>query len=309
MQFKYNLYKRGTEMVIKINKKIFITIITMLFVFSVTIIFLIKYQNNISNSQSISKSIRLPIIMYHQVKKDKLNQLTISPSEFESDLIYIKEHGYTTITMTDLINYVYNNQGLPEKPIILSFDDGFYNNYVYVLPLLRKYNMKIVMSIVGKSTDDFSKTIDKNLDYSHVTWDQVNELIKSDFVEIQNHSYNLHTTNKRYGSNKKRDETLTEYEKALTDDVGKCQQEIIDNTGGYTPNTFTYPYGSICYDSITILKKMGFKATLSSDYGLNFIDKSPDNLYCLRRVSRYHNYSISKLLSDVDKLKSQIKYR
>jgi peptidoglycan/xylan/chitin deacetylase (PgdA/CDA1 family) len=292
MLLKYNSYKRGTDMVIKINKKIFI-----------------KHQFIISNSQSTTKSIKLPIIMYHQVKKDKLNQHTISPIEFEDDLIYIKENGYTTITMIDLINYVYNNQSLPEKPIILSFDDGFYNNYVYVIPLLKKYNMKIVMSIVGKSTDDFSKTNDENLDYSHVTWDQVNELIKSNLVEIQNHSYNLHTANKRYGSNKKQGETLTEYEKALTDDVGKCQQEIINNTGGYTPNTFTYPYGSICSDSITILKKIGFKATLSCDYGINFINKDPDNLYCLRRISRYHNYSISKLLSDVDKLKSQIKYR
>jgi peptidoglycan/xylan/chitin deacetylase (PgdA/CDA1 family) len=115
------------------------------------------------------------------------------------------------------------------------------------------------MSIIGKSTDDFSQTIDENLDYSHVTWAQVNELIKSNLVEIQNHSYNLHTTNKRYGSNKKRGETLSEYEKALTDDVGKCQQEIIDNTGGYTPNTFTYPYGSICSDSITILKNLRLK--------------------------------------------------
>jgi hypothetical protein len=78
----------------------------------------------------------LPIIMYHEVKPCRAGKDVILPWEFENDLKYLSANNYTTITMSDLIDYVYNDGELPEKPIILSFDDGYLNTYVYVLPLL-----------------------------------------------------------------------------------------------------------------------------------------------------------------------------
>jgi hypothetical protein len=89
-------------------------------------------------------AIAVPIIMYHEVKTSKLGKDAISPYEFESDLKFLQENSYTPITMTQLIDYVYNDAALPENPIILSFDDGYLNNYVYAYPLLEQYQVKIV---------------------------------------------------------------------------------------------------------------------------------------------------------------------
>ena len=96
--------------------------------------------------------------------------------------------------MTQLIDYVYDQKELPQNPIILSFDDGYLTTYEYVVPLLKKYNMKIVLSLIGVDTDNFSKTFDNNLDYAHMTWNQLNEMACSGLVEIQNHTYNLYGT-------------------------------------------------------------------------------------------------------------------
>lgn len=109
---------------------------------------------------STQKNIYVPIMMYHQVKNEGFGKDVISPYEFESDLKFLSENNYNTITMTDLIAYVYDGIDLPLNSIILSFDDGYLTTYKYVFPLLKKYNMKIVLSIIGKSTDDFSKVKD-----------------------------------------------------------------------------------------------------------------------------------------------------
>ncbi|MBR0276882.1 MAG: polysaccharide deacetylase family protein, partial [Clostridia bacterium] len=119
---------------------------------------------------SNDSSIDVPIIMYHSVKNDISDsaKYIVTPNQLESDLIYLAQNGYTTITMTDLIDYVYNDKKLPEKPIILTFDDGYFNNYYYAYPLMKKYNMKMVISVVGSYSDKFSEIDDSNPAYAYL---------------------------------------------------------------------------------------------------------------------------------------------
>lgn len=95
----------------------------------------------------------LPVIMYHSVLENREehigNSFVISPETLRSDLEYLTKHGYTGIFMSDLIDYVNNGGDLPEKPILLTFDDGYDNNYSQVLPLLEEYRMKAVVCIIG----------------------------------------------------------------------------------------------------------------------------------------------------------------
>ena len=95
--------------------------------------------------------IKLPILMYHSIVKneDRSGEYVITPIELEKDLLYLKQNGYTTVFVNDVIRYVKRGGELPEKPIILSFDDGTYNYREYLLPLLEKYDMKATVSIVG----------------------------------------------------------------------------------------------------------------------------------------------------------------
>lgn len=241
-------------------------------------------------------AIAVPIIMYHEVKTSKLGKDAISPYEFESDLKFLQENNYTPITMTQLIDYVYNDAALPENPIILSFDDGYLNNYVYAYPLLEQYQVKIVFSIIGKNTDDFTEYPSSSIDYSHVTWDQLNEMIDSGFVEVQNHTYNLHGTgNPRFGCMQISYESFDTYHDVLIEDIQKLQEEILFHTNK-VPNTFAYPYGKCSENTDIILKELGFLATLSCDYGINLITKDPETLYGLKRVGRAHGASIEKVL-------------
>ena len=228
--------------------------------------------------------IEVPIIMYHSILKDssRSNKYTVTPAVLEEDLKYIKD----TVTIADLISYVYNDTPLPEKPIVLTFDDGHYNNYGYLFPLLEKYDMKAVISIVGSYTDKFTETDEANLNYSYLRWKDIKELMDTGRIEFQNHTYSLHSnTGKRIGTKKIKGETDEHYKSILKDDILKLQQEFEENTH-YTPQCFTYPFGEISNASLDIIKELGFKASLSCEQGINKLTKNPNSLYLLKRYNR-----------------------
>ncbi|MBP1926262.1 peptidoglycan/xylan/chitin deacetylase (PgdA/CDA1 family) [Sedimentibacter acidaminivorans] len=267
--------------VLKLNNK---KIISALLIVIILITFFYGKASKVI-STSTNPAIRLPIIMYHYILKNPKHwgKYVISPDDFESDIIYLKEKGYTTIVMQDLVDFVYNKKELPKKPIMLTLDDGFLTNYTYILPILEKHNCKAVVSIVGKYVDDCSDFSGCNRTY--LNWDQVKELVKSPYIEIQNHSYNMHDENSRRGSCKKKGETNDEYRKALNEDVGKFQILIEEKTG-YKPTSFTYPYGFISKESKQILIDMGFLATLSCNKGVNLLSGNKEDLYELKRFNR-----------------------
>lgn len=241
--------------------------------------------------------VRLPILMYHSIcdERAKAGRFVITKDALREDLEYLKKEGYSAIGFSELIDYVENGTPLPEKPIMLTFDDGYFNNYCYAYPLLKEYNQKAVISIIGKYTDLYSETTEENPNYSHITWKQAREMCDSGLVEIQNHSYNSHTTDQgRNGTKKKKSESLEAYSEYIFSDIGKLQEEINANLG-YTPVAFAYPFGSVSEASYNILKEMGFKATLSCEERVNVIKDSED-LYMMGRYLRTNKRSAKNIL-------------
>lgn len=283
-------------------------VITILFIFSISFIWVLSITTDVFNdTQSIrltEEGIPVPIIMYHSILKTskEMGKYVITPIEFENDLKYLKQNGYSSINMTELINYVYNNYELPLKPVIITFDDGNLNNYLYGKPLLQKYEMKAVISVIGEFTESFSNypppTNDPN--YAYVSWDQIKEMSETGYFEIQNHTYNLHSaTNKRNGTKKNKGESLESYQSVLSSDIVKLQNKLTEVTG-ITPNTFTYPFGSISKESKDILKDLGFKATLSCLEGVNVIGRNKsDVLFGLKRNNRPHGISSEKFFKKI----------
>ena len=246
------------------------------------------------------EGIELPIIMYHSILKSAKVQTKyiVTPAQFESDLKWIKDNGYTSIFMSDLISYVYDGTPLPEKPIIITFDDGYYNNLVYMYPLLVKYDMKAVVSIVGSYSEIFSNSKDLNPAYAHLTWENIKEMSESGYVEFQNHSYEMHSTEVRKGCKIKAHESYDSYKKVFCADVMKTQLLLTEKCA-ITPDTFTYPYGYICDESEELLKELGFKATLSCYEKLNYITRDKNCLYSLKRFNRDSTLSTERFMSKI----------
>lgn len=242
--------------------------------------------------------VELPIVMYHHMLKEqsRLNKYTISPDEFRQDMQYIKENGYTPITLTALIASVQNGTELPAKPIIITFDDGYESFYTYAYPILQEYGYKAVFSVVGAYADQYSAQDDHHIRYSHCTWEQLKEMQDGGLVEVQNHSYNLHVNKDgRHGAKKKQGEADEPYRKVLLDDIGRMQQACYEYLGVY-PNTFTYPFGQISKEALPLLKEMGFQAALICQEKLNYLTGDPEQLYHLNRFNRAHGDSLQSII-------------
>ena len=232
------------------------------------------------------EGIPVPVVMYHSLLPGGNSDFVVDPDLFEQDLQHLQQHGYTTVTVADLIAYVKDGTPLPEKPVMLTFDDGYYNNYLYAHPLLQKYGMRAVLSPIG-SVSEFYSANPAEQDhprYSHVTWAQLREMVQSGVWEIGHHSYDLHHTDRgRKGVAQKKGESDAAYATLLTDDLQKAA-DLLKTHVGVTPTVFVYPFGAHTTGTDPVLKEAGFAATLSCVERVSTITRDPDSLW---RIGRY----------------------
>ena len=250
---------------------------------------------------AVEKSVPLPVIMYHSVCEKSPADYIVSPSQLESDLIWLKKHGYESVSAQQLIDYTDNTGGLPEKPVLITFDDGFYNNLSLALPLLEKYDMCAVVSIVGRYTDDYAPADPHADTYSYLTWEDISQLIASQRIEIGSHTYDMHSRDaRRKGCAINTEETPEEYAFTLSTDIGLLNTELHNNCG-ISPAVFAYPFGALCRESLPVLRDNGIKISLTCREGMNYITRNPDCLYGIFRNNRSGLVSTEEYMHELTK--------
>lgn len=230
----------------------------------------------------------LPTAMYHSVtdEGDSPSQYVISPSMLERDLQYLQTHGRETITIHDLLAYVKDGTELPEKPVLLTFDDGYYNNYKYAYPLLKQYGMQAVLSPVGSLAEQFSQTDDTEHEaWSYSTKQELKEMADSGVMEIQNHSYDFHELKPRKGCLRMAGETEAAYRQSFLSDTQQAQ-DLFVSIGIAAPVCYTYPYGAVNAETAALTEVYGFPVTLSCEEGVTAITRDTACLRGIRRNNR-----------------------
>lgn len=191
---------------------------------------------------AIDNTKQVPILTYHSIVENPSSNSEISPETFEAQIKAIQELGYTSIMLEDLIAYVEKGIELPEKPICITFDDGYLNNYEIAFPILKKYQMKATIFVIGVSVGSLTNYKDTNYPITpHFTYEQAAEMIESGLISIQSHTYDMHQwapyekesgdTSKQVRENilKFETESETEYREILKQDILKFKQEFQEN--------------------------------------------------------------------------------
>lgn len=228
-------------------------------------------------SPSPPKTINVPILMYHSIGSlspsptSLERDLTVSPANFEQQLIYLKEKKYQTILMEDLFQTIYYNKKLPPKPIILTFDDGYDNHYYNVYPLLKKYKFKgsfyIITSLVNQP--------------GRINQQQIKELADNG-MEIGSHSVSHPDFSH-----------LNEQEINNELHYSKLLLEKIINKKIYF---FCYPSGKYNNHSFPILKKEGYLLALTTNSGTLISSDHPFEVPRLRITGDESLENFKKLL-------------
>jgi biofilm PGA synthesis lipoprotein PgaB len=128
-----------------------------------------------------AKLARVPVVMYHDILPEKEVSFDVTPTELEEHFQLIKDQGVTPISIDQLMTHLQTGLPLPAKPILLTFDDGYGGHYKYVYPLLKKYGYPAVFSI-------YIKGVGNNIGRTHVSWQQLREMVANPLVTIASHS-------------------------------------------------------------------------------------------------------------------------
>ena len=229
----------------------------------------------------------LRVVMYHGLtpRRADAHQYAVETALFESDLRYLAENGYSVVSLRQVTEHVQSGAPLPERPVLLTFDDGLYSVYRYAYPLLEAYDARILFAPIGAVTRQYSESGDRNPAYAYCGWEELREMRQSGRVEIASHSYDLHhIENGTQGLSPRRGESAAAWRLRITTDLGRMQRETQQELGE-VPTAFVYPFGAIPAGGDALLRELGFTASFSCESRNNPLRVGdPD---CLFRLGRW----------------------
>lgn len=187
-----------------------------------------------AGAYTVPEGYTVPTLMYHAVSDDMWGfpDLFVSPAELEAQLQYLTENGFTTIHFSDLrvIDRI-------EKPVLLTFDDGYLDNYTELFPLLQKYNCKATIFVITDSIGTHEH---------YMTWEQAREMADSGLVSIQSHTATHPELDWR--TREQQQEELTRSYEAIFEHLDREPYVLCYPTGRYNNDTLslmedTYRFG------------------------------------------------------------------
>lgn len=234
----------------------------------------------------VNEEFRVPVLMYHFFTNNhsREGKYTIHSSTLEEDLKYISDN-YVSITSKDLVAYKYEGYNIPYNSIMITVDDSSLSFYTIMFPLIKKYNVKVTLNVVGKYSDDNNGF--------HMTWNQIKEVEQSGLVELGSHSYNLHEqSNGRYGMKRLKGESDSEYISRIKQDLIKNNDKLY-SLNGIRPISFAYPLGYFNDVLKKVIKEIGFLTSYSCKETLYNLD----SLYNIPRFNRDGKLTTSAMFS------------
>lgn len=248
------------------------------------------------------------ILMYHAFTENEAETTSVCTlaSEFERQLSALRDAGYTSVGYADLIEFVNGKGKLPEKPLLISIDDGYQNNLDLAAPLLEKYGFCANIAVIGVS---IGHTTYKDTDIPimpHFSLEDARPWIKRGVLTVTTHSYDMHQIAAVDGDDCRRgvlqmpDETEPDYIAALTQDYTHAQEQLAGLPGKVLP-VFTYPFGAYSELSERVLQEQGVQVTVTIANGANRLVKGePETLRLLRRINVPAGMEPDALLSSID---------
>jgi len=227
----------------------------------------------------------IPVLMYHHINPHKGDMVTITPETFEGQMRHLKIKGYRTLKADELESYIKGETILDKKSVLITFDDGWLDNYIYAFPILKKYRINAVVFIITDRTESASaktnsllnhipdhkksKALIQNGEAFRVVlgWDHVKEMSESGLVEFYPHT----KSHRRCGE-------LSEPE--LHDELAGSKAIMESRLGKPCPY-LCWPYGSYNETAVKTARETGYKMIFTTDPGVANAGSDP---FSIKRI-------------------------
>jgi len=220
------------------------------------------------------RTLDVPILMYHYISEPPAGSdairtdLSVTPERFDEQLAYLKSAGYTTISLNDLVRALTVGAPLPERPIVLTFDDGYRDAYEHAYPLLTKYGYAGTFFLITSYIDQGHP--------EYLTWPQVSEMAAAG-MSMEAHGY-THDAMEGRG----RDYLIWQM-------LGS--KEAIEERTGEIVRCFCYPSGHYDEEAMQVLHELGYWAATTTLFGH---EHSSESLFDLERVRVHGDYTLPR---------------
>ncbi|GBD96428.1 poly-beta-1,6-N-acetyl-D-glucosamine N-deacetylase precursor [bacterium BMS3Abin06] len=223
--------------------------------------------------------------MYHHVNPHKGDMVTVTPDVFEGQMRYLRERGYRTLNINELISYINGNLELRHKAVAVTFDDGWLDNYIYAFPVLEKYKINAAVFVITDWTENASGKpegipfpapthkesrllVEKKETYKiALNWKTVKEMSDSGLVGFYSHTKSHRRCDELSGT-----ELLEELEDS---------KNLLEQKTGRSCPYLCWPYGKYNNTALDIAKKTGYKAVFTTEHG---VAGRGDDLMAIRRI-------------------------
>lgn len=224
------------------------------------------------------------VLEYHDFTEEegKTTDYTMTVKALRRDLDWLRRNGYETVLPRELAaGQLDDGNALPEKFVLLTFDDGYASNYTLAFPVLKEYGAKATISLITERIDSGKA--------GFLNWEQCREMAESGLVEFASHTHDHHIRDEVLGIDRMEGETQADYEARVFPDlemsIARIEAEL-----GQTPTAFTYPLGNMDDWSEGFLREH-FAVTFSGVYGRARCDEP---LYRLPRCNVSDKHAASE---------------
>lgn len=200
-----------------------------------------EISNDINFKNIKYNDIEIPVLMYHSISENKNRLFIQSKQKFIRDMKYLVDNEFNTITMDELYDFIIYNKPVPKKPVLITFDDGYVDNYNIAYPILKEFNLKATIFVVT----DF---VDKGNNFLSI--EQMKEMLQNG-IDIQSHTKAHEKLNKL--SYEDQFKTLKESKYFLEQKLNKKVRYI------------AYPYGKYNIDTLKAAKEAGYVMAFTTE--------------------------------------------
>lgn len=189
-----------------------------------------------------AKEVSIPVLNYHSIGVEPDNTLVLDPDKFARQMEYLSKNGHTPLSLTDFTLILEKRKAAPPKPVLLTFDDGYSDNYELAMPVLKRYGFPATLFM----SPGFVR------EKGYLNWDQVKEMHDAGW-DIQPHGM-THSNLSQLSAAKQKEE-ITE------------SRRQIEKRLGTTADIFCYPYGQYNKTTLAVLKEEGFRYAFTIEQG------------------------------------------
>lgn len=256
--------------------------------------------------ETVSRDV--PVLMWHNLAEESSGDMTISVDTFRAQIEALHEAGFKTVSLQQLYDYVHFGTELPEKPIVLTFDDGYFSNYEYAFPILQEYDMQATIFAIGVSV---GKDTYKDTDHAmtpHFGADEAREMVDSGLISVQSHTFDMHQWPPFEDGNVQVRETLlpfdgeadADYEAAVEADFAESR-ELLESITGQPVNALAFPEGAYVTLTQDALRSAGAELTFTTVRAVNTVVKGlPQSLCAMPRFGMTESTDMTALVAELE---------